>query len=64
MIGKLIVYAEDRDRAIITMRRALEELIVEGIATTVPLYLQILAHSSFTSGDFDTGFIDTYFASS
>lgn len=64
MIGKLIVHAEDRDKAIVSMRRALDEFVVEGIKTTIPLYLQILAHASFIGGDFDTGFIDTYFASS
>jgi len=63
MIGKLIVHGEDRDRAIVLMRRALEEFVVEGIKTTIPLYLQILAHASFISGEFDTSFIDTYFTS-
>jgi acetyl-CoA carboxylase biotin carboxylase subunit len=63
MIGKLITWGPDRNQAIGTMRRALDEYIVEGIKTTIPLYLQILAHANFISGDFDTGFIDAYFAS-
>ncbi len=64
MIGKLIVHAPDRNQAINIMRRALDEFVIEGIKTTIPLYLQILAHASFIGGDFDTSFIDTYFASS
>ncbi len=32
-----------------------------GIKTTAPLFLQILEHSDFRSGDIDTGFIDRYF---
>lgn len=64
MIGKLIVYAPDREQAIVSTRRALEEFVIEGIKTTIPLYLKILAHASFIGGDFDTGFVDTYFASS
>jgi len=61
MIGKLITWGSDRNEAILTMRRALEEYVVEGIKTTIPLYLRILAHANFISGDFDTGFIDAYF---
>ncbi len=62
MVGKLIVKRQNRRQVIETARRALQELTVEGIKTTVPLFLRILEHSDFALGEVDTGFIDRYFA--
>jgi acetyl-CoA carboxylase biotin carboxylase subunit len=64
MIGKLIVYQPTRDLAIRTMKRALSELRVEGIKTTVPRLLDILSHSSFVDGNVDTTFIERTWTSS
>jgi acetyl-CoA carboxylase biotin carboxylase subunit len=61
MVGKLIVHRPSRKLAITTARRALEEIVLEGIRTTIPLHLRILEHSDFINGDVDTGFIDRYF---
>jgi acetyl-CoA carboxylase biotin carboxylase subunit len=61
MVGKLIVTRPTRREAIQTARRALQEMYVEGIATTIPLFLRILEHSDFINGEIDTGFIDRYF---
>jgi acetyl-CoA carboxylase biotin carboxylase subunit len=58
MIGKLIVHQPTRSEAIRTMQRALSELRVEGIKTTVPRLLDILNHSSFVDGNVDTTFIE------
>ena len=58
MIGKLIVHQPSRDEAIATMRRALEELHVEGIATTKPIHQRILDHPAFLEGRVDTTFIE------
>jgi acetyl-CoA carboxylase biotin carboxylase subunit len=52
MIGKLIVHAEDRPVAIRRMRRALRELVVEGVQTTIPLHLKILNDPAFQAGDY------------
>lgn len=60
MIGKLIVYAHDRQRAIIRMQRALEETIIEGPKTTIPFHLAIMTNKKFQSGDFDTSFLETF----
>jgi acetyl-CoA carboxylase biotin carboxylase subunit len=51
MIGKLIVHGDDRPQAIAIMRRALRELKVEGIPTTVPLHLRIMNDGNFQTGD-------------
>jgi acetyl-CoA carboxylase biotin carboxylase subunit len=58
LIGKLIVWAADRPRALARMRRALEELIVQGVRTTAPFHLQVLAHPAFRDGDVDTRFVE------
>jgi acetyl-CoA carboxylase, biotin carboxylase subunit len=58
MIGKLIVHQPTRAEAIAVMRRALSELRVDGIKTTVPLSLSILEHPSFVDGNVDTTFIE------
>lgn len=58
MIGKLIVHRETREEAIITMRRALAELQVEGISTTAAFHLRVLQHPEFLAGRCDTKFVD------
>ena len=58
MIGKLIVHQANREEAIACMKRALSELTIEGVKTTVPLFEEILNHSAFTEGRVDTTFIE------
>lgn len=50
MIGKLITYGESRDVAIARMRHALDELVVDGIKTNIPLQKKIMADESFGAG--------------
>lgn len=63
MIGKLLVHQPDRDTAIDTMQRALGELEVRGIKTTVPLHKEILAHTAFHECRIDTTFVERTFLS-
>jgi acetyl-CoA carboxylase, biotin carboxylase subunit len=58
MIGKLIVHQATRGEAIACMKRALRELRIEGIKTTVPMHLKILNHSAFEEARVDTTFIE------
>lgn len=58
MIGKLIVHRPTREEAIITMRRALLELQVEGISTTAAFHRRVLEHPEFIAGRCDTKFVD------
>ncbi len=60
MVGKLIVHGKDRFDAIKNMRAALEELVVDGIATNQFFLMMILMQESFVNGDVDTAFIETY----
>ena len=61
MIAKLIVYQETREEAINCMRRCLDEFVIEGISTTIPLAQDIFKHLNFVAGKVNTGFIEEYF---
>ncbi len=60
LIGKLITHGENREEAIVRMQRALEELTIGGIATTIPFHQSILRDEVFKKGDFHTGFLNTF----
>jgi acetyl-CoA carboxylase biotin carboxylase subunit len=61
MIGKLIVHRPTREEAVSTMLRALAEMRVDGIKTTIPLHQEILSHSAFADGRIDTTFVERTF---
>lgn len=61
MIGKLIVHQPTRAKAIACMLRALDELRVEGIATTASFHKQVLQHAEFVEGRVDTSFVERVF---
>jgi acetyl-CoA/propionyl-CoA carboxylase, biotin carboxylase, biotin carboxyl carrier protein len=58
LVGKLIVWAPDRDRARHRMLRALRELVVDGIHTTVPAHELVLAHPDFAAGNHSTNWLE------
>ena len=58
MLGKLIAWGRDRAEAIERLDRALAELRLEGIKTTVPLYRAILADDDYRAGTMDIGMLD------
>jgi len=57
LIGKLIVWAQDRPSAIRRMKRALDEFQIRGIQTTIPFFRKIFENRSFINGDIDTHFL-------
>jgi acetyl-CoA carboxylase biotin carboxylase subunit len=59
MIGKLIAVGKDRPEALRRMEIALEEMIIEGIRTTLPFHQLALKQPRFQSGDLDTHFVET-----
>jgi acetyl-CoA carboxylase biotin carboxylase subunit len=61
MIGKLIVHQSTRAKAIACMLRALDELRIEGIATTASFHKKVLQHSEFAEGRVDTSFVERVF---
>jgi acetyl-CoA carboxylase biotin carboxylase subunit len=58
MIGKLIAYGKTRAEALRRMQIGLEEMIVEGIQTTIPFHLKALRDPRFQAGDLDTHFVE------
>jgi len=60
MIAKIIVHGRDRQEAIARMRRTLDMTVIEGISTTVPLHLKIIAEADFQAGRLGTGFMDRF----
>ncbi|MCQ3949150.1 MAG: acetyl-CoA carboxylase biotin carboxylase subunit, partial [Planctomycetes bacterium] len=58
MVGKLLVFAPDRMQAITRMKRALQEMRIEGIKTTVPLHLRIMSDKRFIDGTVHTSYIE------
>jgi acetyl/propionyl-CoA carboxylase alpha subunit len=61
LLGKLIVWAETRERAVERMKRALRDLIISGPQTNVPFHLALLDHPDFQSGDFATNWLEQHF---
>ena len=57
LLAKVICWGRDRDEALSRMRRALGEMQVEGVRTTVPFHLELLAHERFRAGDVNTRFV-------
>lgn len=64
MISKLIVYQKTREEAIACMKRALSEYVIEGIKTTIPLNLELIAHPQFANGNINTNFVENLLSKS
>jgi len=63
MIAKLIVHAPTRAEAIARMQRALDECVVEGVKTVIPLHRKILANPQFQKGDYTIHWLEKFVAS-
>jgi acetyl-CoA carboxylase biotin carboxylase subunit len=61
MIAKLITYGKDRTEAIERMLRAIDEYRITGITTTLDFGRFVMQHEAFTTGNFDTHFVQKYF---
>jgi acetyl-CoA carboxylase, biotin carboxylase subunit len=60
MISKLIVVAQTREEAILKMKRALDEYIIEGVKTTIPFHQKLMENEDFNKGNFTTKFMETF----
>jgi acetyl-CoA carboxylase biotin carboxylase subunit len=58
LVAKLIGFGQDRDEALMRTRRALDEFVIEGIQTTIPLHRLILDNADFQKGHVSTRFLD------
>jgi acetyl/propionyl-CoA carboxylase alpha subunit len=60
LLAKVITWGTTREDALARMRRALSEMVVAGLATTVPFHLWALGDPEFTSGRHTTGFVSRW----
>ena len=60
LIGKLIVHGENRKEAIARLRRALGELIIDGIDTTIPLFKELLNEGDIVNGDYNIHWLEKW----
>ena len=60
LIAKIVAHGRDREEAIARMRRALEMTVIEGVDTSVPMHLRILAEPDFVAGDVTTAFMERF----
>ena len=58
MIAKIIAYGSNRNEAISKMKRALEELVIDGVDTNRDFLFDIITNRNFIRGNFDTSFIE------
>ncbi len=59
MVAKLIISGQDREEVLARARRALDEFVIEGIATTIPFHKRVLENKAFREGNVTTAFIET-----
>jgi len=64
MIAKIVTHGRDRQEAIVRMRRTLEMTVIEGIKTSLPMHLKVLAEPDFVAGRLSTAFMDRFAAAS
>jgi len=58
MLGKLVVWGSDRNEALARSRRALDEIVLDGIVTNLPLHRALVHHRTFLDGEFTTNLLD------
>lgn len=62
MVAKLIVYGTNREKCIMRLRRALEEMVIEGVECTIPLHQALLDDPEFLSGDYTIKWLEEWLA--
>ncbi len=60
LIAKLIVNGQSRNECLMRLRRALEEFVVDGIDTTIPLHRELISANDFINGDYDINWLERY----
>ena len=64
LIGKLIIYGRDRDECLMRMKRALNELVIDGIESTIPLFEELLEADDFNNADYDIHWLEHWLENS
>ncbi len=64
LIGKLIVHARTRNECLMRLKRALGEFVVDGIETTIPLFISLISEPDIANGLYDIHWLETHLARS
>ena len=62
LVSKLIVHGANRNECLLRLRRCLEEYVIEGIETTVPLHQKLISEPRFLDGDYDIHWLESWMA--
>jgi acetyl-CoA carboxylase biotin carboxylase subunit len=62
MIGKLIVHGRTRNECMMRLKRSIDEFVVDGISTTIPLFKRLLANQDIINGDYDIHWLEKFLA--
>jgi acetyl-CoA carboxylase biotin carboxylase subunit len=62
LVGKLIVHGRSRNECLMRLRRALDELVVGGIETTIPLFQELISQADIIDGDYNIHWLERYLA--
>ena len=62
LIGKLIVFGKNRTECLMRLRRSLDEFVIEGVETTIPLFQSLLAQPDIINGDYDIHWLEEFLA--
>ena len=60
LIGKLIVHGRNRQECLMRLRRALDEIIVDGVKTTLPLFQRLVDNPDIQAGNYDIHWLEHY----
>ena len=60
LVSKLIVHGASRNECLLRLRRCLEEYVIEGIETTIPLHQQLISEPQFLDGDYDIHWLESW----
>ena len=63
LIAKLIVHGKSRNECLMRLRRALEEFVIDGIPTTIPLHQKLIHTAAFIDCAYDTSWLESYLTS-
>lgn len=62
LIGKLIVFGKNRTECLMRLRRSLDEFVIEGVETTIPLFQSLVAQPDIINGDYDIHWLEEFLA--
>ena len=62
LVGKLIVHGRNRNEALMRLRRSLDEFIVDGIDTTIPLFQTLVRNADIQNGLYDIHWLENFLA--